>query len=162
MVSELSQGMLGSLAILISLIYSMFQWFAGRDKNYLGIRARIWGRIISPIFFCSSVIGLSLLAHHFSWWYLTSFPAYFIAHTIGYGGDSLWRKILRRSIWSLTRTLASLSFAIFAGSFWLVGLQIITGLLVAVVLGVTNVLKAPQEEGLIKFANVFFVPFMVL
>lgn len=159
---EFNQGVLGSLGLLISIIYSVFQWFGGRSEDYFGIKAREWSRIVSPIFLCLSIIGLSILSNKFNLWYLLSVPAYLAVHMVGYGGDELWEKILKRSLWSLLRTTASLTFAIVAGTWTLFALQMIIGLIASVVLGTFNPNSPPQEEGMIKFLNVVLVPYMVL
>lgn len=160
--NEFSQGVIGSLGILGSLIYSVLCWFGGRDKDYLGIKARAWGRYIAPAIFVSYTIGLSLLSHRFSFWFLTAYPAYFLAHHLGYGGDVLWVKVTRRSLWSVVRTAASLTFVIIAGAWTLFFLQLSVGLIVTLVLGTMNPLKAPVEEGLNNFFGVVFVPPMVI
>ena len=160
--NEAILGFQGTLALLISVIYSMLCWAGGRDKDYFGIEARIWGRFIAPLILCSLIIALSLWTKKFNGWFLLSFPAYLISHTLGYGGKSLWVKIMRRSFWSLVRTTASITFAIFVGAWTLFGLQVVIGLIAANVLGTRNPLKAPNEEGLINFLNVVFVPYMVI
>lgn len=159
---EFFQGCLGTAGLMIAVIYSMLQWFGGRDEDYLGIRARVWGRWIAPLFFSLGVIILSLIAGNFTLWGLLALISYRVAVSIGYGGNSLISKIWRRSAWALTRVAAALPFAIPAGAWELLGLQFFFALLAANVLGVYNPLKSPQEEGLINFSACFLVPFMVL
>ena len=108
------------------------------------------------------MILLSLWTSKFTWWFLISYPAYWAAYTMGQGGNSTWKKILRRSLWSLVRTTASLSFALFTGAWTLFVLQIIIGIIASNVLGVINPLKSPQEEGFNNFLNIVIVPSMVM
>ncbi len=160
--NEFTQGISGTLGIFSALLYSLFCWFGGRDKNYLGIRSRTWGRYIAPLTLCTLTLGLSLLSHRFSPWMLAIYLTYFISHHMGYGGDNLWIKIKRRTIWSLMRTAASLPIVLVTGSWTMFIAQITVGLLITLILGVLNPLEAPVEEGTINFSNVFLVPLMVL
>ena len=154
--SEYIQGWLGTMAFVPSVFFSLISWVGGRPGG------RIWKRLIAPISFSLLTILLSILSHKFSWWYLLLFPSYLISCTLGYGGSSLWTKLLRRSLWSLVRTTASLIIAIVVGTWTLFVLQLITGLIVTLVMGILNPIKASQEEGLINFSSVLFVPYMVI
>lgn len=159
---EVSLGLLGSLGILIALVYSVLQWFGGRSVHVLGIRNRTWARWIAPLFFALSVCGLAVVAGNFSWWMMFSLLAYKLSTHIGYGAATTLGKITRRSLWSIQRTACSLTFAVLTGSWTIYISQVIVGLAVAVIWGVRNPVVAPQEEGVINFSNVFLTPFMVL
>ena len=159
---EFREGLLGTAGLLLAVIYSMLQWFGGRDQNYLGIRARIWGRVIAPVFFGIAVSILALFSGKAAWLHFLAPISYMVATTLGYGGNSLITKILRRSLWAVVRVSASLVFAIPAGAWTLFVLQLFFALAAALVLGTRNPVKAPQEEGLINFSAAFLVPFMVL
>ena len=154
--SEFTQGWLGTLAFLPSLVFSIITWIGGRPNG------RIWKRLIAPVSFCLLTIGLSLISHKFSWWNFILIPSYLISCTIGYGGSSLWTKLLRRSLWSLVRTASCLILAIVAGAWTLFILQLVISLIATLVIGILNPLKASQEEGLINFLSVVLVPYMVI
>lgn len=154
--SEFTQGWLGTLAFLPSLIFSIITWIGGRPNG------RIWKRLVAPISFCLMTICLSLISHKFSWWYFILVPSYLISCTIGYGGSSLWTKLLRRSLWSVMRTASCLILAIVVGTWTLFVLQAVIGLIVTLVMGILNPIKASQEEGIINLISVFFVPYMVI
>lgn len=161
--SEFNQGMLGTLGLFICLIFSLLSWFGGRDKNYLGIRARIWKRWIAPIFFSVSVVCLSLVTGTFKWWFTLSIPAYAISTYIGYGGSTLWIKILRRTLWTIFRVMCALT--LFNPSPRWISLflvQLGVALLTTLIIGIKNPVAAAQEEGIINFSSVMFVPFMVV
>ena len=159
---EFFQGFLGTLALVIAALYSLLAWLGGRDVQFLGIKNRLWGRVFAPTFFSLAVCGLAALAHSFSWWMLFSVPAYLFSHRMGYGGDKFIVKASRRSLWSLVRVSAGLTFAAFTGQWLLWSLQLFIGLPAAVVLGTQNTTPAPIEEGLINFSNAFVIPFCVL
>ena len=159
---ELISGFYGFIAIFISLIYSLFVMLGGREENFLKIKNRIWGRYIAPFTLCTLILVLSLLSSKFSIWFLFCYLTYFISHKIGYGTEDLWKKIIKRMLWSLMRTASALPIVLVTGQWILFLLQATVGLLITLCLGVMNPLKAPQEEGLINFSSVMFVPFMVL
>lgn len=161
-VNELQIGFLGTISLLIPVVYSWLQMLGGRDINYLGIRARIWGRLIAPLFLSGAVCLLALFLGKFHWHYLASLLAYPVSTTLGYGGNNLWVKLSRRTLWALVRVSCSLIFAVTAGAWTLWISQLLIALWAANLLGIKNVLKAPQEEMLINFSTVFLVPFMIL
>lgn len=160
--TEFSQGLLGTAALAVSVIYSMLQWFGGRDKDYLGIRARTWGRLIAPLFFGMAVIGLATICGNFRPWHLVAPLAYVLSTHVGYGGETLITKILRRSVWALVRTSCSVFFVLGTGRWNLFIAQVLFALVAANLIGIRNTVKAPQEEGLINFSSTFLAPFMIL
>ena len=160
--SELVLGLKGTAGLLIACLYSLFCWFGGRDVAYLNIPQRIWGRVIAPLVFVSLIMGLSWVSQSFRPQYFIAFLLYFASHKVGYGGTHWIEKLSRRSLWSIGRSLAAVPFVQSAEDITLLALQIILGLVATLVLGLFNPVKAPQEEGLINFSNVFLVPFMVL
>lgn len=158
---EIYQGL---TCFLISSVFSFFSVLGGRDNSYLGLEPRIWKRLIAPIFFSVSVCLLAFLLGNFQSYMLLSIPTYVASTHVGYGynGDSQWKKIQRRTMWSVFRVTCGLAFTIFSGAWILLTLQLVIAILVSNVLGVLNPLKAPQEEGLINFSSVFLIPFSVL
>jgi hypothetical protein len=173
--------------ILIALLFARFSEYGGRSQEELStykelqwlklttIRGRIWKRLIAPLTLTLGIVLISALTGHFSYWFLFSPLAYIsttsafgygpndvIAKFFHYDGEELWKKILRRTVWSIARTISSLTFVLFTGKWGLFALQLIIGLFSAVYLGVKNPLKAPQEEGIINLSSVLFVPYMVL
>lgn len=134
----------------------------GRDKDFMGIRARIWKRIFSPIFLSASVLGLSLILGKFSLWFLLA-PVLYFAHgyIFGYGGDTFWTKVLRRSLWSIFITACALPIAIVTHGWAMFALQGVIGLILTLTAGLVNPITAPEEEFLIYFSSTMFVPFMV-
>lgn len=154
--NEYQQGLMGSLALLPSMIFSVLSWIGGRPNG------RIYKRVLAPLAFCLAMFLLAFFNHHFNWVFLTAIPAYMISASLGYGGETLWKKIIRRSIWSLVRTLCSIIFVLFTGKWTLFLVQCGVGLLTTLIFGIINPLEAPEEEGLINFSSVFIVPFMVL
>lgn len=159
---EIKQGILVFFCLLSSLIYGLFVMFGGRDVRFLYIPQRVWGRVIAPLTFVTLVIGLSWVSQSFRPQYLIAYLLYPLTHILGYGGSDWKTKIFRRTLWSLSRTSVAGVFVTSVEDFTLLILQVCIGLLATLVLGLLNPLKAPQEEYLISFFNLFIVSFMVV
>lgn len=154
--NEHVRGLMGTLALIPSLAGSTLWWLGGRPGG------RIYRRLLFPLVFTGLVMTLSLFTGKWSPWFLTSIPTYIIASHVGYGGDQLWIKITRRTLWSMTMTLASLPFAWSTGMWILLFAQAIVTLSISLIVGTTSALDAPLEEGMISFASILFVPFMII
>lgn len=171
--SEVWMGTQALLGVLNAVVAAYFCMLGGRSIDELkkwnlaifGDKSnRIYGRVIAPIVFVTGNILLSLTSA-WSWWYLLSYPAYLAVSTLGYGGDTTFEKIWRRALWSILFTAASLSYVFFSGNSKVIILyitQVLVGLIVAVIWGVTNPTQAPREEYVIRLSNLLFVPLMVL
>lgn len=161
MSAEIAQGAMAFIAVLFAACYAFLQMLGGRANKTLGISARVWGRIIAPFFLSLGMIGLSLAVHHFKWWNLLCAPVYFLAVNIGYGGDKLWVKILRRLLWAIIKLCGALPFVLFSHAWIIFGVQVFLCVTAAEAFGVTSILIAPKEEFIINFCSVLFTPFMV-
>lgn len=171
--SEIWAGLQAVLGVLGAVIAAIFFMLGGRSieelkkwkLNLFGDKSnRIWGRVVAPIFFATWVVLLSLTSH-WSWYHLLGYASYFAVSRLGYGGNTLWTKILRRTLWSVLFTAASLVYALggVTPNFWLIYLsQVLVGLFITVLWGVTNPMLAPREEYIIKLSNLLFVPLLVL
>jgi hypothetical protein len=156
---EIIQGFYGVLTIIASLLFSTAYMIGGRSEPFLGVRARLWKRLIAPLLLASSAVLISILAHSFGWWLFAS-ALWFIP--IGYGGDRFFEKAIRRLTSSLFFTATALVFSLFTGQWVVALLQMAIGAVMAVILGTQNPLKAPQEEFLIAFSNTFLMGFTLL
>jgi hypothetical protein len=158
--SEFTQILVGTLAILSSLTYAFAYALGGRDKAPL-LSPRIWKRIIAPLLFSALVIGLNLALGHFKLLMLLYPMTFVIAHyLLKYGGETVWRKLGGRLLAGLIIGLSSLPIAMSVGAYELLLIQVLVASSAHMVLGLTNPVKAPQEELLISLLTVIFVPFM--
>lgn len=172
--NEITQGLFAILGFVIAAVYAMFCYWGGRSPEELlaspvlralrleAVKNRVWGRIVAPVFFSVALIGISALFGSFSWWFLLAVPAYFGAHRMGHGGNSLWVKILRRASSSLVRTACCLVFVIVTGNWSIYVAQVIVGLIITLIFGIRNPVKAPIEEATINFGNSFLAPISLL
>lgn len=157
--TELIQGFNAALSVIASLLYSICYMIGGRDVQFLGIRARLWKRLIAPLLLASSAVAFSILAHRFNW-AIACCLIWFIP--IGYGADSTVQKIVHRTVQSIFFTAPSLVFGIFGGNLEIAIYQVIFGALITVLFGIRNPVKASQEELLISFSNTFLMGMVLL
>lgn len=163
--SETIQVYVGICAFIPSLIYALCYAIGGRSDAPV-FHGHYWRRLVAPIVYTILVLGLSLLSNKFKAEYIIFAISFTAAHWLGgYGGRTIWEKLVRRTWTASLSALAVLPIALFAHSypvwelFWMQwGLALSAHLL----LGILNPLKAPYEESLIAFLTVCIVPFMVL
>lgn len=160
--SETIQVYVGICAIIPSLVYALAYALGGRYDAPI-LHGHWWRRVIAPVLFSLGVIGLSLISNNFKVWYLLAIPSYVLVHWLGgYGGSSIWVKLLRRSWTGFLMGIASLPFAISTGSYELFTAQVILAISAHLFLGIRNPIEASYEEVLISFLTVVLVPFMVV
>ena len=154
--NEYTQGLIGTLGLVIPVIFSLLYWLGGR---YNGRLIRRW---VAPIFFTISVIAYSLLVGGFHWLYLLSIPAYKGITHIGYGGDTTAKKFFRRLLWSVLYSACAFTFVMWSGAWILFIVQTVISILTSILFGILNPFKsAPKEEGIICFSSSFLIPYMV-
>lgn len=159
--TEIIQGTMAAIAIMPSLVFAFLSMAGGRSVDFLNVGARLWKRVIAPAVFVSLVLAIALTQHKFSWWMVTLYASYFISGMIGYGADSVFTKLWRRSLWTIIRSCAALPLCIMTGSYTLWILQLALGAATTLTLGVRNPLSAPAEEFLINAISVILVPYML-
>lgn len=156
---DLIQGFNAALSVIASLLFSVCYMIGGRDVATLGIRARLWKRLIAPLLLASSAVAFSILAHRINW-ATACCVIWFIPW--GYGADSLAQKVVRRFVQSLFFTAPALIFGIFGGNLEIAIYQVIFGALITVLFGIRNPVKASQEEFLIAFSNTYLMGLVLL
>ena len=165
---ERSLGFYAFLSSCFVGLYGVLQMLGGRHEATFGIKQRLWGRLIAPLFFSLGVCLLAYKMDKFSFWMLLMIPAMLISVRIGYGvgqvnlSQLLPKKIYQRAIWSIIRSLCALPFAIVMGQWWLFTAQVLVGLVMTLILGVANPLPAAAEEFTINFSSVYLIPMMVI
>ncbi len=142
------------LRLAVVLVFALLYVIGGRKWKWLR-------RFVGGLFLGASVIGLSLMLGSFSWWLLGVPAMYVIALCMGYGGDTIPEKFMRRLIYGIALGGVGLYVGIVSGV-WLLGLfQILLAVFASVWLGLLNPVNAVNEESLIATLSVVCVPFMV-
>lgn len=157
--TELAQGFQAVLGVIASLLFSVCYMIGGRSEPFLGVRARLWKRLIAPLLLASSAVIFSILAHRFNWFLFVT-ALWFIP--IGYGSEKMLFKVIRRLIQSLFYTAPGVILGIFGGNLAVALIQMVMGAFITVILGTLNPVKASQEEFLIAFSNTYLMGMILL
>lgn len=114
----------------------------------LGGREGKWKRrFIASLILAITVSVASLVMGKFNFWLLLIYPALIAGFSMGYGADTFWGKIIRRTLYALSVIASGLVFCFtFGGNTWWV-LPVHAGVgLFSIYLGVKNPMAAASEE----------------
>ena len=147
----------GFLAFISNVLY---MW-GGTEMSWGGKKwlRRYLGSFVLAL--AASIVAIVLAK--WDWRYLLMYPCLFGGFSLGYGGDSVQVKILRRTVFALGSLMACVVGAWIAG--WSVSALIVLSLcfitgLTSVALGVWNPFtNAPLEQFLISQVLTLYVPF---
>lgn len=111
-----------------------------------GINGKWKRRYIGSALLVAGFVGFSLLANKFSWWILLCFPLYIGAFSLGYGGNTMLKKTIKRAYCGAAFSIASLPLALAVGSLqmWIGHFIIMTGAMIW--LGVFNQTPSARNE----------------
>jgi hypothetical protein len=104
---------------------------------------------------------IALLNHNFKWLPFISVLGMPIALSMGYGGDTLGKKIVKRALYGLLFGSCGFAFGLLYGNPILAFSQLVLAIVVSIVFGVLNPVAAVNEEALVALLSVCLVPFMV-
>ena len=154
----MSENLLQLIAFLKLILVAGFALLYGMG----GISGKWKRRIIAPILYTLGLIGFSLWTGSFSWWYLLCAPLLYGALSIGYGGDSLSEKLIKRSRYGLVCAIASLPVLIVNGAWTLIPLHILVCVAVSTVAGVWNQTSSARSEETLIAASIVLIPLMTV
>ena len=164
--SEVAQGSISFLAIVLTAISAWFWMLGGRSiiellvwkLDIFGFHSnRIYGRLIAPIFFSLSVIGISLLSDNFRWIYLLFVPLYVVISTSGH--STFLRRLIECWCYSLPGVLIVWNHTELC-TFWTLQMLILAP--TAAVIGhYFNQKTAPRIEFLVNFLRVAMIGYLV-
>jgi len=150
--------------ILQVLVTTKLLWVVGFAYLYGrgGINGKWWRRIIGSLFLTAGVVLYSLIQSNFSWWALLFAPLLYGSLSIGYGGDELKEKIIKRSRYGLACGVAAIPLAIVSGNWALFGLHIFLCVLVSTSLGVWNITNSARSEETLIGATIALLPMYLI
>ena len=124
---------------------------------------KYWRRFVASFILAASCNLIAVYLHTWAWPMLLMWPVLIGGMSLGYGGDTVGVKVLKRSIFALgvcTAGVFGLWATDFTGMGWLVlGLQVVVGA-GSIALGVINPFKnAPVEQYLICQLLTLTIPF---
>ena len=138
--NEYTIGWLASCAGLGVVLASTLYWIGGRSNKWIR-------RFVSPAVICGTICGVSLGMGNFHWAMLAVCPLLSIGYHLGYGGDDVKTKIVKRLYYALACSGSGVLLAIVLGgnAYWILPIQIAVAL-GTVYLGVKNPVYAAAEE----------------
>lgn len=151
--SELAFVFFVGIKLFILGFWVMCYIAGGRGPKY-------FRRYIGGIGFGLMICALAFWMGRFNWWLLALPVFYPLALCIGYGSDKFWMKILKRAIYGLAFGLIGLYSGFILNNLYLGIAQLILPVIVSVLLGVFNPVRAVDEEAAISLALVICVPFL--
>lgn len=81
---------------------------------------------------------------------------------LGYGGNTVEEKLVRRALWAILYSSGCLYLAILSGQWLVFTVQFFICLIASVVFGYENPFESsPKEEGIICFLSSVLIPFML-
>ena len=131
------QGFFGLIGLsLASLLYAI----GGRSQ-------KLWRRLGGAAMLAAVVNTLLLWRGMWDPWALCVFPLLFIGFSMGYGADTMWMKVTRRTIYAFGVLSAGLLLAfLYGGNAWWILVPHVGVGLWSVWLGVKNPVEAAFEE----------------
>lgn len=140
--NEYTIGWLTSGSGLGLLISSTLYWLGGRSGKW---KRRWVGAFVLATTVCLASKAMGI----WSWWLLMTFPCLVAGFSLGYGGDKLREKVIRRSIYCLGVVSAGLVFCLINPTntnTWAVLIMHIGVASWSVYMGVRNPVYASAEE----------------
>jgi len=158
--TEMTTQFIVSSKLLWLTVFAFLYGFGG--MRYKAVR-----RYGGAAWLTLGVIGYSILANNFSYYYLIMFPLLVAALSIGYGKNSNLMGIFKtelpvRAIYGLALSVAAIPVGIVSGSVYLLILHVAVCTCITTVLGTYNIAKNSRaEETIIGVACGFIPLFMV-
>ena len=158
---EVAEGSLTALAVILTVISAWFWMLGGRsfgellkwNLNIFGAKSnRVYYRLIAPLFFCLSVIGISLISDNFTWILLLNIPAYLLISTSGHSAFP------RRLVECWCYAFPGLLF----GTPFLFVCQLLLSTVAAVIGHSNREKKAPVIEFVVNFLRVALIGVMAI
>lgn len=135
-------------------LFSLFYVLGGRSNKWLR-------RYVAGIGFPLGLILISLISNNFKWLSLSLIALYPINLSLGYGGDTLYKKLALRGIYGLFGGILGIFCGYLWGNHFLGWAQLTLALTGSLSLGVLNPTHAVDEEALISLFLVILIPFMI-
>jgi hypothetical protein len=153
--SENTLQLIAGLKLVWVACFAILYGFGGISNKWLR-------RFVGPFWMGLGVYGFSTWTGSFHPWYLAYPLLLAISLHLGYGGDSIGKKLRKRSIYGLALGVSALPLC-FGNYLWLLfGFHVVLCVAVSVILGVFNPAKtARNEETLIAALSTIIVLYLI-
>ena len=131
--------------LVLLAVYSTFYALGGMSGKWRR-------RFVAPILLVAGIVGLSLWAQAFSYWYIGYLPLLIASLHLGYGGDTFSEKMRKRFIYGLALGCAAAPVAIgsaliHGSKIWgLFGLHVGLCVIICISFGVFNITTSARTE----------------
>lgn len=153
--SELTLQIISGLKILLVAVFAFFYSWGGLSGKWKR-------RFIAPAVYTAGICGLSVWQGTFNYWYILCAFLLMGALSIGYGGDDLKTKIVKRSRYGLACSVGALPLFILSAAWTLLGLHVLTCVLFSVVCGVWNQTSSARAEETLIGASLVLIPTFIV
>ena len=118
------------LAVIFGILYSLGGMYGTWIRRFLA----------------PAVLGIGLCFPSFDWRILVQMPCMMLTLCLGYGGDVLWVKILKRGVFGFLNGASSSIYNILKDAGLLVGIQVIIMTILYIVVGAWNPFPSARAE----------------
>lgn len=144
--SEIAEGSLAFLAVALTALSAWVQMLGGRPNG------RVFYRLVFPLVFSFSVIGISLISDNFRLSLLLLIPYYLIITHLGH--HSFIKRLFECLMYGLG--------GVVCGMYFLLGIQLIICILAALIGHFCQDKKAPVIEMIVDFLRIALIGVMVI
>lgn len=121
---------------------------------------RTWKRLIAHSIRAILIISCSVILGRYHWQYLIAVGTLYVP--LGYGGNGVLTKVLRRVLWSILFSICAFIIAYYTHKWLLYGVQTAVSMVCSVAFGVWNPFdNAAEEEGVIYLISILMTPFIL-
>lgn len=146
--SEINLGTMAVVALIVCAIDSFFWMWGGRDGKW---KRRFVGSAIQTL----GLNIISLILNTWVWQYLITLVSEIVSRIMGYGGDTISQKIIRRLVFALgslgTGAILAWGLGFSTAAIIVLICQFIASI-VSIILGVKNPVPAAVEEVFVCFS----------
>jgi hypothetical protein len=127
-----------------------------------GVSGKWKRRVIGPVVYTAGIAGFSLWIASFTFWYLLCAPLLYVALSIGYGGNDIKTKLIKRSRYGLACATASLPIFVVSQAWTLLLLHALICVSVSTLAGTWNQTSSARAEETLIGASIVLVPLFVI
>lgn len=148
---EVTLQWIAILKVLLVTIFAGLYGFGGISNKWLR-------RYVAPVVWGAGITGLTLWTDTFNGWYWLCVPLLFGALSLGYGADTTWEKIVKRTIAGAAAACSFIPLFVVTGAYTLLFLHILVCVATSVVAGVWNQTSSARTEETLIGAMYVLIP----
>jgi len=127
-----------------------------------GMKGKWKRRYVGPAVLVAGIVGLSVWAGSFSWWFVGYLPLLIASLHFGYGGDDFKTKMRKRAIYGSALGCSAITMAIGSGAWALFALHVGLCAVVCISFGVFNITTSARTEETFLAALTSIIPLAMI